>query len=65
MRLSNVDDRINVYDGNKIVAYVENDTLYMFDKKGYAIERATIDRPQEIISKYLSLRLIDVSRAIK
>lgn len=44
-------DRLTVFDGNKIVGYVENDILYGFDQSGFAVEIGRISHPNEIEEK--------------
>lgn len=46
-------DGIKIFSENKIVGYVENDTLYGFDRDGYAIEVCRIDHDHEITGKFL------------
>lgn len=41
-------DRLNIYDGNVIVGYVEGETLFGIDKDGYAEEIGRIDHQNEI-----------------
>ena len=51
VKLIQTDERLNVLHRNKIVAYVENDLLYAFNKSGYAELVGEINHRVEITGK--------------
>ena len=44
-------NRRNVYNGNVLIGYVENDTLYGIDADGYALPICTIEHENEIAGR--------------
>lgn len=44
-------EQINVFDDNKLVGYVENETLYCFDRAGFAVEVCLVNHQSEILDK--------------
>lgn len=44
--------RTELYIGNELRAYVEDETLFALDKDGYAVQIATIEHRSEIIEKW-------------
>lgn len=44
-------DGTKLFSGNKVVGYVENDTLYGFDRQGYAVEIGPVEQ-HTIVAKY-------------
>ena len=44
--------RTELYTGNELRAYVEDETLFAIDKDGYAVQIATIEHRAEIIEKW-------------
>lgn len=47
-------DRIEIFVGNELRGYVEDDILFSIDKDGYAVQIATIEHRVEIIEKWKS-----------
>jgi len=48
--------RVEAFLDNHMVGYVENDTLYGIDRKGFAIEVCTINHRVEIAAKLIEWR---------
>lgn len=44
-------DQINIFDGNECIGYVENETLYCFNRDGFAVEVCHVSSQIEIVSK--------------
>ena len=44
-------ERLEVFDGNTVIGYVEDDKLSGFDRDGYAVEICHIDNNNEIETK--------------
>lgn len=40
-----------IFSGNKVIGYVENQTLFGFGNDGYAVEICRIDNQSEIVGK--------------
>lgn len=52
-------ERLEVFDDNKVIGYVENNTLSGLDRDGYAVEICHIDNNSEIagrLKEWQSLR---------
>lgn len=48
VKLLSRNERLEVFDDNKFVGYVENDKLTGFDRDGYAVEICQISNNNEI-----------------
>lgn len=44
-------ERLEAFDGNKVIGYVEENKLYGLDRDGYAVEICHIDNNNEIETK--------------
>lgn len=51
VKLLSRNERLEVFDDNKLVGYVENETLTGFDRDGYAVEIGHINNNNEIAGK--------------
>lgn len=51
MKIINQNDRIEAYRDNVMVGYVEDDTLFAVDHRGYASEVGAINHRVEIETK--------------
>lgn len=49
-------DGCKIFSGNKVIGYVENETLYGFGNDGYAVEICRIDQQVEIAGKLTEWR---------
>jgi hypothetical protein len=46
------DDRVMIFNENKVIGYVEDSKLYGLDRDGYAVEVCTIDNRNEIAGRF-------------
>lgn len=44
-------ERLEIFNGNTVIGYVEDSKLFGFDRDGYAVEICHIDNNNEIVTR--------------